>query len=193
MNITTNGHPKKAKDITSALDDGAGAARVMGKFYPILIAQAWRDASDLGISFDLENEHVQTVLGKLAKQIKGVAETTKDEVRRLVGLQAENGWSIDELKEQIIAHGVTASKSRATTIARTETAAAYSQGSIAAYRESGVVSHLEWLTADDDLTCDICAPLSGKRVKLDSDFADGIGFPPAHPDCRCAISPVVSD
>jgi SPP1 gp7 family putative phage head morphogenesis protein len=166
---------------------------MMRKEYRDLIVAAWADAAAAGISvsFDLDNPFVQTVLTRLAKQIRNVAETTKEDIRRLVGQQAENGWSVEELKQRILEKGEIASVSRAETIARTETAAAYSQGSIAAYKASGVVRGLEWLTAEDELTCEICEPLNGKRVDLDNSFADGVDFPPAHPACRCAIAPIV--
>lgn len=42
-----------------------------------------------------------------------------------------------------------------------------------------------WNTANDDLTCPICAPLNGKIVDAGKPFAVGIYNEPAHPNCRC--------
>jgi SPP1 gp7 family putative phage head morphogenesis protein len=179
-------------DATDNLDDGTEIARLMRRWYPLVIESAWADASLAGVpvSFALDNPFVQTVLGQLAKQIKGVADTTKDDIRRLVGQQAEEGWSVEELQRRIREKGDISGRTRALLIARTETAAAYSQGSLAAYKASGVVSGVEWLVSDP---CPICAELDGKVVKLGDEFAPGIDAPPAHPQCTCAIAPVISD
>jgi SPP1 gp7 family putative phage head morphogenesis protein len=189
MNVTHNGHKKK--DPTAGLDDGSAIAGLMKAFYQALLEDAFLDAADSGIdvSFSLDNPHVQTVLDQLAKNVRGVAETTKDEIRALVGKQASEGWSVEELQRQIRAKGEIASRSRALTIARTETAAGYSQGSLAAYKASGVVKQVEWLIGPD--SCDECQALDGKRVGLGEEFAPGVTAPPYHPRCTCALSPIV--
>jgi len=191
MNVSTNGHKKK--DPTTGLDDGSQVAKLMAPFYRQLLKDAFADASDAGVdvTFDLENEFVQQVLGSLAKNIKGVAETTRQEVRDLISKQASEGWSLERLQKEIRERGEIAGRTRAMLISRTESAAAYSQGSLAAYKASGVVSHTEWLTAGDDLDCPICAALNGTRAELGGSFDGGIDAPPAHPNCRCALSPIV--
>lgn len=190
----TNGHIRqvKASDATAGLDDGTQLATLMRRLYPLVIESAFGDASLAGIpvAFDLSNPYVQTVLDRLAHDVQGVASTTRDEIRALVGRQADEGWTIDELAAEIANLAETRSLTRATTIARTETARAYSLGSKAAWRESGVVDRMQWLTTDP---CPICEAFDGMIVGLDQEFADGIAEPPAHPDCRCALSPVLSE
>lgn len=179
-------------DPDAILDDGTELRSLMRRFYPLVIESAFGDASLAGIpvAFDLDNPFVQTVLDHLAKRIVNVADTTRDEVRRLVGLQADNGWSAEELAREIRQLAETRSKTRAILIARTETASAYSAGSIAAYKASGVVGSVEWLTADDEV-CPICEGLNGTRADLGHAFAGGVAHPPAHPDCRCTVLPIV--
>lgn len=184
-----NGVERKKKDPTAGLDDGTAVAKLMRAFHVALIKDAFGDAADLGVSFDLDNPFVQTVLKDLAKKVRGVAETTKQEIRDLVGKATENGWSIEQIQKEIREKGEIASRSRAILIARTETAAAYSQGSIAAYRASGVVTQTEWLLGPDP--CEICQALDGTRADLGDEFTDGISAPPAHPNCTCALSPIV--
>lgn len=188
MNVKLNGHKKK--DPTAGMDDGAAVAKLMQPFYRQLLKEAFADAADLvDVTFSLDNPFVQTVLGSLAKQVKGVAETTKDEIRALVGRQADEGWSVERLQKEIRDKGEIASRSRALLVARTETAAAYSQGSIAAYQASGAVKQTEWLLGPDP--CEICQALDGLKADLGEEFADGISAPPAHPNCTCALSPIV--
>ena len=185
---------KPMPDPTDNLDTGDALARLLSRFYPALIEAAFVDAAGLGldVAFALDNPFVQDVLDELAKEVVGMAETTRDEIRALVGRQAAEGWSLDELADAIEQHGITRSASRAAAIARTESARAYSLGSIAAYTVSGQVGGLEWLTAEDERTCPTCAPLNGRQVNLGSAFDGAIRFPPAHTNCRCALRPVLT-
>ena len=182
-------------DPTDSMDDGSALAALMRGLYPLLVEAAFTDATGLGLSvaWDLDNPFVQDVLDALADQVVGVAETTKDEIRALVGRQAAEGWSLDELADAIQQAGVTRSASRATAIARTETTRAYSLGSLAAFEVSGQIDRVEWLTAQDEKTCPICEPLDGRVVALGNPFDGGVYFPPAHPNCRCALLPVLKE
>lgn len=182
-------------DVTDSLDDGTGLAALMRRLYPLVVEAAFADVAGRGIAvaWDLANPFVQDVLDALADEVKGVAETTKDEIRALVGRQAAEGWSIDELASALERTGVTRSSVRAAVIARTETTRAYSLGSIAAFQVSGVVDRVEWLTAEDEKTCPECARLDGQITSLGKSFDGGVYFPPAHPNCRCAILPVLRE
>lgn len=187
----TNGVQKKKRDPTTGLDDGAAIAKLMAPFYRELLKEAFGDAADAGITvaFDLDNPFVQQTLASLAKKVKGVAETTKQEIRDLVGRQADEGWSLERLQKEIRERGEIAGRTRAMLISRTETAAAYSQGSIAAYRASGVVKQTEWMLGPDP--CPECQSLDGARADLGEEFAPGVTGPPAHPQCTCVLSPLV--
>lgn len=184
-----NGHKPlvKAADATAVMDDGDEAERIMRRFYPLVVESAFLDASLAGVpvAFDLENEHVQTVLDRLATQIRDIAETTREDVRRLVGQQAEQGWTVDELAKQIAAMGEINSASRAVMIARTETGTAYNLGSVAAYRVGGV-THVDVLDGDDD---EPCASANGSRWTLDQAEENPLG----HPNCTRAFSPVIPE
>lgn len=161
-------------------------------YYVKLLEIAWNDGSDtvgevVG-AFDLENEYVQTVLQDLAKRVKGVEDTTREEIQNVIGQMGREGLSIDQVRARLQEMAEINSASRAEMIARTESAQAYSAGSMAYYKESGVVSGMEWLTTDP---CPICAPLDGKIADLGKQFDGGFDHPPAHPNCRCAIAPVL--
>lgn len=174
------------------LDDGTEAERLMRRLFPIILQQAFDDGtSELGIevAFDLDNPFVQEVLDFLAEQVRSVAETTKEEIRVAVGQAAAEGWSTEQLRDKLAEMAEIRSTTRAGVIARSETAAAYSRGSILYYKETGVVEGKEWLTADG--ACEICEPLNGKVVGLDEEFAPGVLHPGAHPDCHCAVAPVL--
>lgn len=83
-------------------------------------------------------------------------------------------------------------ESRALMIARTETAYADVAGNMAAYRESGQVVGKRWLVGAEQ--CDDCkANAEAGEIPLDGVFPDGSSEPPAHPNCRCDIEPVLLD
>jgi len=102
----------------------------------------------------------------------------------------EIGGVVDD-KEAFRTAGKTVFKTaqqRATLIARTETLRAHNEGRMVFYREVGV-SHVEWLTAHDERTCPVCAPLDGKVFPI----GESPNMP--HPACRCttcAVDPTSS-
>lgn len=76
---------------------------------------------------------------------------------------------------------------RALTIAITEQNRAMSVAARFFYEESGV-ERVEWNAVQP---CDICAPNDGQVVNLGQAFDSGDTEPPAHPNCRCALLPVI--
>jgi SPP1 gp7 family putative phage head morphogenesis protein len=76
---------------------------------------------------------------------------------------------------------------RALTIAITEQNRAMSVAARFFYEEAGV-EKVEWNAVQP---CDICAPNDGQVVNLGSAFESGDTEPPAHPNCRCALLPVI--
>jgi len=79
---------------------------------------------------------------------------------------------------------------RAEMVAVTEVTRAFAEGNILAWKQSGVVDGVRWMTAQDELVCPICAPLANREGTLDGGI-DG-QKPPAHVRCRCYLQPVVN-
>ncbi|MBR6011853.1 MAG: minor capsid protein, partial [Methanomicrobium sp.] len=77
-------------------------------------------------------------------------------------------------------------KTRADTIARTETINACIDGARQRYQQLGI-EEVEVIACDDSRTCPICTTHDGKIYKL----SDDANLPPYHPNCRCAIKAVV--
>jgi hypothetical protein len=57
------------------------------------------------------------------------------------------------------------------------------------YKEFGLEQQ-EWLPINP---CDICALNDGAVVNIGSPFPSGVTQPPQHPNCRCALIPVIPD
>lgn len=117
---------------------------------------------------------------------------TREMLRGLVENAIAEGSSNDDLAAAI--EDATAfSPERAEVIARTETAAADVNGNMGAYRSSGLVVGKQWILAQDEY-CDDCAANEAQGViGLDEVFSTGDDAPPAHPNCRCDVVPVLDE
>lgn len=181
--------------LVEILDDGEEIADTTQPLFTAGMKKGYGDGSTIisaDISFSLENTNVQKVLDKLLKQVKkDIPDTTLEQIRELISKQASEGWSVDQLADEILATGGVQSPVRAQMIAHTETARAYTKGSILSFQDSGVVEQVEWNSFLDDRTTPICIELNAKRVKLGETFEGGYDGPPAHIRCRSALIPIV--
>lgn len=120
-----------------------------------------------------------------------ITDGTREMLRSTVTDAVENGWSNDQLANEI-ENSTAFSDSRAEMIARTETAYADVAGNMSAYRDSGAVSSKEWILGGDP--CDICLTNSeAGAIGLDDVFPSGDDAPPAHPRCECDVLPVLTE
>jgi len=117
-----------------------------------------------------------------------IQSATRDMLRSVITQGAEEGLSNDALAKAI-RDSDAFSNSRATTIARTESAKARTAGNIAGWKATGVVAGLQWVAAPD--CCDECQELDGTIVAIGEGFPEG--DPPLHPNCRCNVDPVLTD
>jgi len=118
--------------------------------------------------------------------ITGIADETEKKLRQVLSDAVIRGKGMSDIAEEITEQiGITFS--RAKTIARTEVMYAFNTVAIEEYKQHKI-KKVEWLTAGDEKTCPICAPLNGKIFDIDK--APEI---PAHPNCRCVILPVVEE
>jgi len=119
-----------------------------------------------------------------------IDEMTRDGLNKLVVSAEQEGWSNQRLAASI-RDSYAFSPERAMTIARTETANADIQGNMIAYEKSGMVKGKRWLVAQSDY-CPICER-NGEdgEIGFDEPFNSGVFHPPAHPNCRCDVIPVL--
>ena len=90
--------------------------------------------------------------------------TTVKALRTAISEWIENGKPLKSLIEELSTGRGPFSPERAKVIATTEVTRAYAQGNLAAWKESGIVTHTIWRTANDEIVCPICAPLGGLTV-----------------------------
>lgn len=124
-----------------------------------------------------------------------ITDTTRDNLRGIITRGLEEGMSVDQLADAI-EESTAFSEQRAETIARTELADSHTQGNLAGWEESTVVAGKESILGsehgpDDVDECDDNA--NAGVIALDDVFPSGHTGPPYHPNCICALSPVLMD
>ena len=100
------------------------------------------------------------------------------------------GKKTTELKKEL-QERFNVSYNQANTLVRTEAAHIETQAAAQRYKDYGLTKY-EFLGRDEhDIGCD-CKKLNGK-VFYYSEMKTGVNAPPLHPNCRCAIIPVIDD
>jgi hypothetical protein len=122
-----------------------------------------------------------------------ITDTTREAIRAIIANGLEDNIGIDGIA-QAIEDWTGFSEDRADLIANTEVRAANSEASVAGYKaasdSTGLHVMKEWLVAEE--ACDICQENADEGpIELDDDFPSDDNAPPGHPNCRCAVSPVV--
>lgn len=171
-------------------------------------------ALTISVTFDMDYLPTKEFIAEHSyKMAVNVNETTKNQIRGLFTESTNQGYSVAQIEKRIIEMFDGISKTRANMIARTEPIRAYNAGSDSAYRQSGVVQVVRWLTAADERKCIFCAEMHGKtRVIQNNYFNQGdrfsvldangkiqtlkldyseVRFPPLHTKCRCTEQPVI--
>lgn len=136
----------------------------------------------------------RAALGQLQAKPSGTVVETA--LRRL----SNRGLTATRLLDLVARYAARLLRQRSVLIARTEIMTALNEGTRQLWAQ-GVASgdldssdlEQEWMIADDERVCPICAPLDGEHAPIGGRFpgAGGSG-PPAHPACRCSTGLVRS-
>jgi SPP1 gp7 family putative phage head morphogenesis protein len=116
---------------------------------------------------------------------KGVADELGKHLITALTEGLMQGEGIPKLSARIRDRVQAIGRTRAETIARTETMYAVNEGSKIRYAQAGITK-VKILVGLDERTCDECEPLHGNVY----DIGDEPQLP-IHPRCRCCYSPVV--
>lgn len=132
-------------------------------------------------AMDYASKHTATL-------IKGLDEETADRMRSVISNAIKEKRGIDGLARDIRKQFDDMSKVRSQTISRTETADALEQSFMDRSKDMGVTGK-EWIVTDP--CTEICEQNDGVIIPIDGTFPSGHDRPPAHPNCRCALAPVM--
>jgi len=147
------------------------------------------------------------------ENLQSVGADAADTVRETLTDGLAEGVNPREMARRLTKEVRTIQHTQAEVLARTETINSYSEATLDRYDRAGVdgvsVSG-EFSTAGDDRVCPICEAIEGAEYATDAmrtetfeydadeDEPDSLGGeypvkPPVHPQCRCAILPVIGD
>lgn len=138
-----------------------------------------------------------TLKARGLKSFKNIDQTSTDEIMKIVQDGIENNLSVDEIQRNILEEFSDLGKSRAGTIARTETLTAVSIGSASMMKLAAkAIPDLQkaWVTAQDDNVRGTHRGVNGEIRKHDEPFSNGLMYP-QDPDgeasetinCRCSL------
>ncbi len=169
------------------------------------------DAFDISLLQSVDNTEIIEAAKKLSLiTAEHVAKTLQKTLHRQIIEGIKAGEAADQIRKRILEDAKGAvGKRKAETIARTETARAYTRGQHLTWEKSGIVTRKVWSAVGD--ACPFCQALDGKVIEIDKvyygegesieaewngevlslDVGMDVEGPPLHPNCRCAIVPEI--
>lgn len=153
---------------------------------------------------------LQEIYTRTYDDLQSIGDDAVEPVRETLLEGLDKGWNPRKTARRLTKEVRTLQHTQAEVLARTETANAYTESTIERYRRAGVdtVAHGEWSDAGDSRVCPICKRLDGRQIPLstideatftfepDEDEPDHLAGtypvkPPAHPQGRCTLLPVI--
>lgn len=136
---------------------------------------------------------IKNIIGLHPKWAEAVRKFENRELDRLIKAGIKEAQAIERAQKSATAYADRLKSARAKTIARTEIQIAQNEGRMEGYRQADEAGYIDpatmkmWITAPDERTCDICAPLNGEVVPWLGTFSIGLEKPIVHPNCRCTF------
>jgi urease gamma subunit len=113
-----------------------------------------------------------------------ITETTREELRDLIGKAFSEAWTPAELAKQIDASWMF-SPGRAEMIAETETAMALTAATVNTGTQAGATTKSVQMSNLHDVDDECDAAEQAGEVEIESPYPDGSIHVPLHPRCRC--------
>jgi len=165
------------------------------------VGQAALDDVKVSAAFDVLDPNVVRFIERSSQRFaREVNQTTWDKLRATLQEGVKSGESIDDLAARVEATMGERIRSSAETIARTETIAASTGGTLESWRQSGVVGGKEWNATLDERCRASHVEAHGQRVALDANFEVGgatgpgpgqMSDPSESVNCRCVVVPIL--
>jgi len=151
------------------------------------------DSFNEGIDVRRTAVRIKNIIGLHPKWADAVRKFEIRELDRLIAAGIKEAKAIERAQKSATAYADRLKGARARMIARTEIQIAQNEGRMEGYRQADEAGYIDpatmkmWITAPDERTCDICAPLNGEVVPWIGLFSIGLEKPIVHPNCRCTF------
>jgi len=121
------------------------------------------------------------------EQIDGINATTQELIADVIEQGIEDSLGVNGTASLLRSTLEDMTVSRSRTIAATEMNAAFSEATMRKLDRLGV-EYKQWITSPGNI-CDECSENEdASPIPIDEDFPSGDSAPPAHPNCRCAVT-----
>jgi SPP1 gp7 family putative phage head morphogenesis protein len=173
----------------AAAEEAVGKARQAQKAADddLIDWSLWNPGDEAAALLLRPSKAFQRFLESFGIRLKEMTNTTVNDIGNSIADALEQGLSANQAAK-LIRRNV-ASSSRALMIAITEQNRAMSAATVNRYREMQI-GEMEWEVSDP---CPTCAMNANQVVPIGGTFNSGNTQPPAHPNCRCALLPVVPE
>lgn len=146
------------------------------------------ELESLGATGELPDDVKDQITAKVHEILGDVDRTTSERATQYANDRIAGKLTDQEFKSKM---DDLFGPSRQESIAATATTAAYSIGAVAAFDAAGIDDVL-WMTQQDELVDDDCLENEAAgAIPLGEAFPSGHDAPPAHPNCRCYLEPVI--
>jgi SPP1 gp7 family putative phage head morphogenesis protein len=160
------------------------------------LAQAGYDVptdAGVGAAFNqpIHADRAGAIYSRVSRELNNITEVMDHQISRILAQGIVDGKHPLVLAREINARVDAIGIARARTLARTEVIRAHHAANMAEYRQAGVDGvevEAEFVTAQDDNVCPECEALA-EAGPYTLDEAESLI--PAHPNCRCAMKPVL--
>lgn len=150
------------------------------------------------VQMPVHERKLQVLFARNFSELQGITDAVSQQVTRELAEAIGSGLNPTETARRITDRVEKIGKTRATVLARTETINAHSQATIERYRQQGVEQvgvepEIQVQTAGDQQVCEECADVAQRGPWPLDEFEGSENQPPIHPQCRCAVLPVVNE
>lgn len=194
-------------DLDALMEPDEDEAAKIARIYEDLIRARGREAArEIALELEVNLQAItvrEFIKARQTVGLHGALDTFLQSVRLSLADGVIANESLSELAARISTMFEAAEQGRVLTIARTETVSAYNFASVEAWRQSGDVEQLEWLSARDSAVRETHAEADGQVVSIGAEFEVGgarLAYPgdPSGPpeetiQCRCIADPVLSE
>ncbi|ELZ12492.1 hypothetical protein C478_10461 [Natrinema thermotolerans DSM 11552] len=150
------------------------------------------------VEMPVHERKLQVLFSRNYAELEGITNAVAQQVTRELADGIAAGENPTKMARRITDRVNKIGKTRATVLARTETINAHTQSTIERYRQQGINSvglepEVQVQTAGDQRVCDRCASVAQRGPWTLDEFEGSENQPPIHPQCRCAVIPIVNE
>lgn len=157
------------------------------------------DSFNEQLDYRVTARRIKNIIGLHPQWAEAVTKFEKRELERLIKSGMKEAKARQTSAASASKYADRLRGARATMIARTEIQIAQNEGRYEGWKQADEEGYIDpsalkmWVTAKDERTCDVCAPLDGELVPWNGVFSVGLELPTVHPNCRCQMVIVPPD